>query len=108
MCIALGASPEQSADNLLRWLDAVATNLNLGGSFIYDAKGDRVQGAYHQLSVQEETRYRQTLQYKLNALGVEAASKGQSCGTILEIGGGRGAGKGAVHMAAIPIGPFLG
>ena len=94
--------------NLFAWLDAVAIQLNLQHSFVYDDSNNRVPGCYQHLSVDEETKFRRMLNRKSKAWGLQAVGARLSCGSMLEVGGGVGSGKGSLLMAAYAFGPPQG
>ena len=103
-----GATPEASVDNLVAWLDTVATSLGLHATFVFDGNNTRIMGCYHHMSVQQEARFRTVLHSKFQVWGAQAVTNGLSCGHILEVSGGPGAGTGGVVFSSVPIGPFLG
>jgi len=42
--------------------------------------------------IEEELIFRRTIQYKLYQWGIDAGANGRSCGNVLEVGKGNGAG----------------
>ena len=63
-CVALGATPDASVDNLLNWLDEVATGIY--STVVFDGLNQRVKETFYHISVQE-TSFRITLHHKLQA-----------------------------------------
>ena len=103
-----GHSPSQSVKNLFSWLDAVAMQFNLQHSFVFDQNNVRVPGCYQHLATQQETDFRQRLIRETKMWGHQAVGANRSCGSMLEVGGGSGSGKGALLMSAFEFGPFQG
>ena len=103
-----GPTAQQSVINLHHWLDAVAIQQRLQHSFVFDGNNVRVPGSYQHLGAEEATHFRRSLNILTSTWGSEASVAGQSCGSMMEVGGGTGSGKGSLFMSTFEFGPFQG
>ena len=89
-------------------MDAVAIQLNLQHSFVFDQNNVRVPGCYQHLATQQETDFRQQLNSETKMWGHQAVGANLMCGSMLEVGVGPESGKGTLLMSAYEFGPFQG
>ena len=86
----MGATAEESRENLSAWLDALAVGINLQHSFVFDENQHRVPGCYQYMSPEDAARFRRVLNSK--------AKQWMTCGNLMEVGGGQGSRKGALSF----------
>ena len=77
-----GSTAEASKKNLYCWLDAVAVQLNLQHSFVFDENNQRVAGCYQHLSSIEEKDFRKTLNTLTKTWGHQAVYSPGSCHSV--------------------------
>ena len=82
--------------------------LGLDHTRVTDSNNDRVPGCYHHLSLEDAAKVRQSFASKCAEWGRQAAAAGMTCGSMVEVGGGQGSGRGSLFMCTIELGPFLG
>ena len=104
--LAQGATPEQSVDNLYRWLDIIVTTLGFGSTMATCANGKRIPGVYHHMSKEELVTFRGHLETITRQWHIECLINNFSAGFMLEVTGGT-CGKGSLLTSAINIGPFI-
>ena len=93
-----GPTPEQSVNNLYRWLDTLATTLGLRHSLAAASNAHRIPGVFDHLSRSEEQMFRRQLDHVCN---------NASAGFVVEVSGGGGTGKETLSVVAVGLGPFL-
>ena len=103
--VLLGPTAQQSAANLHHWLDAVAIQLHLQHSFVFDRNNIRAPGIYRHLGTEEEANFRRSLNLITTTWGNQVLAAEQSCGSMMEMGSG---GKGSLFMCTFEFGPFQG
>ena len=75
---------------------------------MFDGSNTRVVGCYHHMSVQQEAAFQSVLHSKLQMWGVQAVTNQMSCGRMVEVSGGLGAGTSDMLMTSILTGCFVG
>ena len=98
-----GTTAEHSVDNLLRWLDTVANQLDLSASFARGSNHRRIHGVFHHLSKMEMAKFKERIDQWL----FECLQNGYSTGFAVEMSGGNGSGKGGLLASAVMLGPFI-
>ena len=68
----------------------------------------RVPTTYQHLNPEEAAKFRRVLNAKTDTWHREAAARQMTCGSMVEVGGGAGSGKGSMFMSAFQIGLFIG
>ena len=102
-----GPTPEQSVDNLYRWLDTLAITLGLRHSLAAASNAHRIPGVFDHLSRSKEQMFRRQLDHICHQWHIECIQNNASAGFVVEVSGGDGTGKGILSVVAVGLGPFL-
>ena len=102
-----GTTAEQSVDNLLRWLDSVANQLDLSASFARASNLRRIDGVFHHLSKMEMAKFKERIDHICRQWHFECLQNGYSTGFAVEMSGVNGSGKGRLLASAVTLGPFI-
>ena len=104
MEMLLGTCASQSLANLKQWLDNVVISI-CPDSIAVGARGQRLDGIYHQMREDEADEFLSMLTTKLLDWGVNCHVRGISCGILIKSTTGSERGLKVFQMI---VGPFLG
>ena len=78
----------------------MAISITILHSFVYDE--------HDYLNPEEAAEFKRVLNAKTDTWHREVAARRMTCGSMVEVGGGAGSGKGSLFMSVFQIGPFIG